>query len=97
MRLHKNLSKKMPTDPERYSRRTLVSIRCSLLTWDNREWNHAGVQIFVFGFLLVSSYPKYGRNLLNVRIPVDVDRPFHLKLSTHSIRSCPPIPVEVVH
>jgi hypothetical protein len=35
--------------------------------------------------------------MINVRIPVDVDRSFHLKLSIHSIRSCPPIPVEVVH
>jgi hypothetical protein len=32
-----------------------------------------------------------------VRIPLDVVQPFRLKLSTRSIRSCPPIPVEVVH
>ena len=31
-----------------------------------------------------------------LRIPVEVVRPFRLKLSTHSIGSCPPIPVEVV-
>jgi hypothetical protein len=36
------------------------------------------------------------KTLSKVRIPVDVDRPFHLKLSTRSIRCCPPIPVEVV-
>ena len=41
--------------------------------------------------------PFVGTWKLNVRIPLDVVQAFHLKLSTHSIRCCPPIPVEVVH